>query len=710
MTKKLLSAAAALFLCIGAFAQGIDFRSASLAEALEQGAKEKKNVFLDCYTSWCGPCKYMADNVFTLKEAGDYFNRNFVNIKIDMEKGEGVEIAKKYSIKAFPTFLILDSEGNELHRVVGGGLIGDFIARVDAGINNKKSKEVLQSEYESGKISKKDLTTYWQLARAGGSANREQASEVGKKLYGMLSKGDKAKEVYWPLVRTNASTYDSEGMDFILANHKKLVNNVGEQEVNSVVGRVFMRDLSKMLSNKATSEQNEQDPALKLAGQYAALTSRMSGVDFDGKASCLLMAELVGAKIENNLTEYIDILEARHSELQCMELVSVFEGAEKILPKDDAKRHYVRLSAIAGEISAAAKEEPNKLYFEVLSKNYRRRGNVGVYWEDFASLDDAIARISVEGKPIFLDCYTSWCGPCKQMAENVFTVEEVGDFFNERFINIKMDMEKGEGPKVAEKFGVRAYPTFVIIGPDGSMRHMIVGGDNGAAFIERVKEAFDDTKALGVLAQRYDAGDRNSEFLYSYMKTLKNIHNGKAADVAQTIFDSFGEGDKVSKKSWALIEDTFLAPDGSDLDKFLFANLDGFRDVVGREKVDQRIGTPYYQKLMLIVAGRDQKTTAADISRMATDIKSYGLEQGPMLLSYCDIAGLIRKGNLNVAGYKKAVRGLDPEKSLFTLLFSAVRSDLTPAQLTEWKAWGRELVAASDNPRFKQSIGAVIAQ
>ena len=76
--------------------------------------QENKLVFMDCYTSWCGPCKMMTSKVFPQKIMGDYFNPRYVCVKFDMEKGEGVDLKTKYDVKAFPTFLCLDSEGNVL--------------------------------------------------------------------------------------------------------------------------------------------------------------------------------------------------------------------------------------------------------------------------------------------------------------------------------------------------------------------------------------------------------------------------------------------------------------------------------------------------------------------------------------------------------------------------------------------------------------------
>ena len=104
--------------------------------------------------------------------------------------------------------------------------------------------------------------------------------------------------------------------------------------------------------------------------------------------------------------------------------------------------------------------------------------HVGVYFQDL-SYEDALAKAKQQGRKLFIDCYTTWCGPCKYMSETVFKQEKVGDFLNLNFICLKYDMEKGEGPELAKKFGVRAYPTFVIVNPDGTIRHKLVGCGEG---------------------------------------------------------------------------------------------------------------------------------------------------------------------------------------------------------------------------------------
>lgn len=116
--------------------EGVDFKEASLKELTALAAKEDKLLFVDVYAVWCGPCKYMASKVFTQPAAGDYFNAHFINAKFDAEKGEGVEIARKYRVTAYPTFLLLDASGKEVGRIVGGGNIDDFIAKVKETVAN----------------------------------------------------------------------------------------------------------------------------------------------------------------------------------------------------------------------------------------------------------------------------------------------------------------------------------------------------------------------------------------------------------------------------------------------------------------------------------------------------------------------------------------------------------------------------------------------
>jgi thioredoxin 1 len=90
----------------------IQFETKGWEHALSEAKKQNKLVFLDAYTSWCGPCKLLKKTTFADKAVGDFFNKSFINITVDMEKGDGVALAKKYEVNAYPTLLLLDSEEN----------------------------------------------------------------------------------------------------------------------------------------------------------------------------------------------------------------------------------------------------------------------------------------------------------------------------------------------------------------------------------------------------------------------------------------------------------------------------------------------------------------------------------------------------------------------------------------------------------------------
>lgn len=101
-----------LFSTLAVFAQeAIQFQELPFKELVAKAKKDNKIVFIDAYASWCGPCKMMERNVFTKKSVGDYYNSNFVNARFDMEKGEGREIAAKYGVRSYPTYLFLNGDG-----------------------------------------------------------------------------------------------------------------------------------------------------------------------------------------------------------------------------------------------------------------------------------------------------------------------------------------------------------------------------------------------------------------------------------------------------------------------------------------------------------------------------------------------------------------------------------------------------------------------
>ncbi len=146
--KKLGLAIIALISPIAIWAQGLLFENGTFAEALAKAKAENKIVFMDVYTTWCGPCKQMAANLFPAKEAGDIYNKHFVNYKIDAEKGEGLEVAARYNVAGYPTNLFLRPDGSVVYTVMGAGDLPWFINNAKVAV--EEAKDPLQwSDYEA---------------------------------------------------------------------------------------------------------------------------------------------------------------------------------------------------------------------------------------------------------------------------------------------------------------------------------------------------------------------------------------------------------------------------------------------------------------------------------------------------------------------------------------------------------------------------------
>lgn len=137
--------------------------------------------------------------------------------------------------------------------------------------------------------------------------------------------------------------------------------------------------------------------------------------------------------------------------------------------------------------------------------------------------DKILEKAKKQDKIIFLDAYAEWCGPCKLMSAKVFTDSEVGFYYNKNFINVKIDMEKGEGLKLRSQYQVTAYPTLLFITPTGEIIQKKVGALNANDFLLLGKSAFRNYDRSDYYAKQYEEGNREIDFLIAYVKSLNNV-------------------------------------------------------------------------------------------------------------------------------------------------------------------------------------------
>lgn len=102
---------------------------------LEKAKKEKKIIFFDAYATWCGPCKQMDAQTYKDQAVADFYNANFINVKYDMEKGEGITLAQQFAVTAYPSLLFVSAEGEMLHKGLGFQVPDAFLALAKTSLN-----------------------------------------------------------------------------------------------------------------------------------------------------------------------------------------------------------------------------------------------------------------------------------------------------------------------------------------------------------------------------------------------------------------------------------------------------------------------------------------------------------------------------------------------------------------------------------------------
>jgi thiol-disulfide isomerase/thioredoxin len=151
----------------------------------------------------------------------------------------------------------------------------------------------------------------------------------------------------------------------------------------------------------------------------------------------------------------------------------------------------------------------------------------GMQFEHNTTWQAIKAKAKAENKYIFVDAFTTWCGPCKYMAANIFPMPEAGAFFNDKYINVKVQLDTtakdnddvkswyADAHNIMEEFNVRVFPTYLFLNPDGKLVHRAVGSSDVKTFIAKAADALNPDKQYYVLLEKYKAGYKEPAFLRS---------------------------------------------------------------------------------------------------------------------------------------------------------------------------------------------------
>jgi thioredoxin-related protein len=137
------------------FQKGLSFE-----QMKEKAKKEKKYVFVDCSTTWCGWCKKMVAEVFPQEKVGDFMNGNFVSVEVQMDETpkdndyvkswrSDADSFAKY-VRGYPTYLVFSPDGQLVHSIVGYHVADEFITLAKKSLNPQTQYYTLLRKYERG--------------------------------------------------------------------------------------------------------------------------------------------------------------------------------------------------------------------------------------------------------------------------------------------------------------------------------------------------------------------------------------------------------------------------------------------------------------------------------------------------------------------------------------------------------------------------------
>lgn len=206
-------------------------------------------------------------------------------------------------------------------------------------------------------------------------------------------------------------------------------------------------------------------------------------------------------------------------------------------------------------------------------------------------LREAFVKAKEENKQIFIDCYIKTCVPCKYLMKNEFPKKECGDFFNDRYICLSMDMDEGDGPAVRKNYEVGIYPTFLVINPNGTLFCKEEGAkclSLKISFVEQMKRALDKA----TWNKQYQDGRRDTTFVKEYIAYLRSLGDNSLPTVVDNYLCSIPDAEWVKPENWNMVMSDVNDPEMTTFLRIL-AHRSSFENALGKAVVEKKIMTVY---------------------------------------------------------------------------------------------------------------------
>ncbi len=230
----------------------IEFREIENEEdwlaAVEDARSSEKLLFLDIYATWCGPCKYLENNVYTDKDLGNYYNSNFVNLKMDGESEFGAQVARKYQLSAYPTMYYLYPSEDIISTIVGVREAGPLNSLGKTIYENADKLKYYEANFADGTLNPTELKNYQSILVK--LEQEEKAANVAGQILPKLSEEEILSPQYKKLVVSAAVDINSRTYKIISQNSAEISEKWTRTEIETFYEGVFNNTLISAINNR----------------------------------------------------------------------------------------------------------------------------------------------------------------------------------------------------------------------------------------------------------------------------------------------------------------------------------------------------------------------------------------------------------------------------------------------------------------------------
>ncbi|MCQ2266809.1 MAG: thioredoxin family protein [Bacteroidaceae bacterium] len=449
----------------------------SLDEALLESQKSKRPVLVNCYVQWAGPSVLMDSVVLREPQLVEWIGQRFVPLRLDMKTEEGKAVAERYGVRSYAHFLVLTPKGELQHRISGGYKADEFRLRLEEALRPETSLLGSQRRLTQKRATAMDTLRYLRALRTAGDG--ETFRQVGEAFAQRQSPASYLQPEYWVCAGL-VMRYRSDHLNYLIDQRPAFVRAHGEDAVNRMLESALCRHLMPWAEGKIQPIASRSD--------LDQLLETVESAQLPDSCATRLVADLSRLRTEGQVQACLDLMRQRGDALRGypgvrtgLELTFSFPG----MTRADSL-------AVVAYLDEAVQRERGKNSRQLADfRDGLCQGIApaegGVEFRQL-TFDEALKQAEGEGKLLFVDCMTSWCGPCRGMARNVFPLPRVGEYMNQHYVSLKIDMETGEGPALSRRYKVKAYPTMLVLRPDGSEVTRLVGYKSAEMLLESLQK------------------------------------------------------------------------------------------------------------------------------------------------------------------------------------------------------------------------------